>query len=96
MPKGYMDWRKEFGALLQQAKPPTFPGPVELHLWFDSDDVMIAVKSLEGVARPKHVRADLDNLIGAVMEVLEDQGIIENDRMVLRIVASSAVKEDER
>jgi Holliday junction resolvase RusA-like endonuclease len=96
MPADYRKWRREFGALLEQAKPPNFPGPVELHLWFDTDDVTISVKSLEGVARPKFVRADVDNLVGAVMEVLEDKGIVTNDRMVLRIVASAAVKEDER
>ena len=90
MDRKYMEWRKTFGALLTMGagKAPSFGDkPVELRLVFGTDHVSIAIMEMPTGKRPKHVRADLDNLVGAVMEVLEDQGVIVNDRQVVKLTA---------
>jgi Holliday junction resolvase RusA-like endonuclease len=87
MPADYRAWREEFGWLLKAEKPPHFTGSVELHLGFHTDGVQIVMTELDDATRPKHVRADLDNLIGGVMEILEDVGIVDNDRQVVMVTA---------
>lgn len=89
MPKDYMAWRDEFGWLLKAEKPPHYgTRNIELHLGFQSGGVQIVIIPID-VTRPTHVRADLDNLIGSVCEVLEDLGIVENDRQVVKIIATA-------
>lgn len=88
MPKEYMAWREEFGWLVKSQKPPSFSGSVELHLGFHTDGVQIVIIELDDATRPKYVQADLDNLVGGVMEVLEDVQVLTNDKQVVRIVAT--------
>lgn len=93
MPKDYRHWRNELATLISLHKTPTFDGPVEIDLIFDTDEITMTVRDT-GWLRVKHVRADLDNLIGAVMEVLEDTGIVENDRLVTSIHARFSKREE--
>ncbi len=93
MPKDYMTWRKEFAEAWRELNPPTFAGPVEIVVGFLTEGTSIDIASLAGVKRPKHVRADLDNLIGAVMEVAEDMGVVTNDRNFVSIRAYGYVSE---
>jgi Holliday junction resolvase RusA-like endonuclease len=87
MPADYRKWRDEFAVELARLKPPAYQGPVALRLDFQTDGVRIHMDAFDGV-RPKHVRADLDNLVGAVMEVLEDAGVVGNDRQIMFLEAS--------
>ena len=94
MPKAYMKWRKDFGILLKSEITRTggsrgFDGPVEVYLSFYGHGVRIQVIPVTSQRR-KHVRADIDNLIGAVMEVLEDIEVVSNDSKVHRVVATVA------
>lgn len=95
MPKEYMTAREEFGWLWKSQKPPHFSGPVEVRLGFHTDGVRITLVGLEDAPRPKHVRGDLDNLIGFIMEVMEDIGVVDNDRQVHKIVATCYEAKDE-
>jgi len=87
MPPEYQAWREEFGWLVKSQKPPRFSRAVELHLGFHSDGVQVVMMELEDAARPKYVQGDIDNLIGGVMEVLEDVGVINNDKQIVKVTA---------
>ena len=88
MPPKYQAAREEFGWLWKSQKPPVFSGPVELHVGFHTDGVQIVLMELDDAVRPKHVQGDLDNLIGFVLEVAEDIGVVKNDKQIVRIVAT--------
>ena len=76
MPQEYQDWREMFGHLLRAERAPTFgAAPVEVHLELD---------------RPTHVRGDIDNLIGGVLEVLEDTHVVDNDKQIVKVIATVA------
>ena len=93
MPKDYQSWREAFGMLMTTGRNPA-PQlgdlPIALELEFGTEAVKVSLFEQPTAKRAKHVRADVDNLIGAVMEVLEDQGIVTNDRQVMLVVASVA------
>jgi Holliday junction resolvase RusA-like endonuclease len=97
----YMEWRKDFGKLLKSeitkaGSSRGFLGPVEVYLSFYPHGVRIQVMDSMTVRR-KHVRGDIDNLVGGVMEVLEDIKVVTNDSMIHRVVATVAKHEaDER
>ena len=100
MPKDYMKWREDFGVLLKSEiarvrSQRRMVGPVELYLSFYAHGVRIQIVEATSIRR-KHVRADIDNLIGGVMEVLEDMEVVTNDSKVHRVVANVAdnVKEE--
>jgi Holliday junction resolvase RusA-like endonuclease len=101
MPPEYAEWRKDFGTLLKSALNKAkgehkFIGPVEVYLSFYPHGVRIQVMDSMTVRR-KHVRGDIDNLVGGVMEVLEDIKVVTNDSMIHRVVATVAEHEaDER
>jgi Holliday junction resolvase RusA-like endonuclease len=101
MPPEYQQWRKDFGTLLKSEitrgdYERSFIGPVEVYLSFYPHGVRIQVMDSMTVRR-KHVRGDIDNLIGGVMEVLEDTQVVTNDSMIHRVVATVAKHEaDER
>ena len=94
MPKDYMKWREDFGILLKseiarvKSQRRTI-GPVELYLSFYAHGVRIQMVEVRSVRR-KHVRGDVDNLVGGVMEVLEDIEVVTNDSKVHRVVANVA------
>ena len=94
MPKGYMKWREDFGTLLKVEiarvrSQRRIIGPVEVYLSFYGHGVRIQIIEVATVRR-KHVRGDIDNMIGAVMEVLEDIEVVTNDSKVHRVVATVA------
>lgn len=73
MPRPYQDWRKLFCAL---CKPPGSPLTGDL-------SVSLLVQTKSGKMRP-----DLDNVLGAVLDALQDAGVIANDRSVAAFTAS--------
>jgi Holliday junction resolvase RusA-like endonuclease len=75
MPRDYMAWRQRFIALCVQHGRPTVPLAGRLSL-----SVGITTKS--GKMRP-----DLDNVVGAIQDALQDARVIKNDRDVRNISA---------
>ena len=89
MPQEYQDWREMFGHLLRAERAPTFgAAPVEVHLEFDTDEVAITIQEIPDAHRPTHVRGDIDNLIGGVLEVLEDIHVVDNDKQIVKVIAT--------
>ena len=89
MPRPYREWRQDFGQLLMLQHPRIYrEQPIGLEVEFGSDEVRIKTYPLFEAIRPKHVRADVDNLIGGVMEVLEDIHVVENDKQIYVVKAS--------
>jgi Holliday junction resolvase RusA-like endonuclease len=94
MPVDYQEWRRDFAMLLKSEitrgdYPRKHAGPVEVYLSFYPHGVRIQVMDSMTVRR-KHVRGDIDNLIGGVMEVLEDTQVVTNDSKIHRVVATVA------
>ena len=87
MPKEYREWKDLVAEHLRiSAKGSVFEGPVRLHLTFDTDEIDMTIISVDKT-RPKHVRADIDNLIGGVMDALELSGVVVNDKQVIEVQA---------
>lgn len=79
MPKAYTEWKKAVGMIMAlRMKPLT--GRVQVSMVFHSDHFTISVNKTE---KERHGRADLDNLIGGVLDALVDAGVIEDDRDVV-------------
>ncbi len=90
MPKDYQLWRR---AMIEELRIKTsarhhdIEQPVRLVVSFGSDHIELELEPIHD-ERPKHMRrSDLDNLVGAVMEVLQDSGILVDDKWVHEIHA---------
>ena len=84
MPSEYMEWRENVAQVLalQGVK---LEGRVKLTVVFGKQQIWMTVSETD---MTRHGRADIDNLTGALMEALEDSGVIANDRDVVTIIAS--------
>ena len=94
MPDDFQQWRTDFGLLLvseinRTKQTRRMEGPVRLTLEFRTDGVVVGIAP-QDTTRPTHVRGDIDNLAGGIMEVLQDQQIIDNDSKVHRLYANVA------
>lgn len=89
MPPDYMEWKKSvFDELLAQGLPQAgkIEGNLKLIVRFGSDFMDLQLFKLDEV-RAKHVRADVDNLVGGIMDALQDAGIIVNDAQIVAVEA---------
>lgn len=72
---------------LEQVEPgETLKDPVTLFIDVMEDGVEVGVWTEHEKMRPKGVRGDIDNYAKAVLDVLQESGVIENDRQVQRLV----------
>lgn len=89
MPQRYMDnktmlaWAIKAGATKSNPLP-EFKGPVRMVVQFSSTQIGIEIWEADNT-RPKGVRGDIDNLLGTITDVLQDMGIIVNDREIYGI-----------
>jgi Holliday junction resolvase RusA-like endonuclease len=92
MPEPYMAWKKKVGNLIIEAKIPreNFEGPVALEVIFGRENTWIQIVPISTfTVRPKGLKLnDLDNLVGGIMDALQDCNVIKNDVQVLQIDAS--------
>lgn len=72
MPKPYQDWRRRFVGMVDHGAAPMGE---EIH-------VGLVVITKSGKMRP-----DLDNVLGAVLDALQDANVIANDRGVVAFSA---------
>ncbi len=87
-PQRYRDWKGEAAIRLRMQTDARFDGPVAVTVVVGADGIMVTVEPTE-VPRPRGVRGDLDNIAGkAVLDALQDAGILANDSLVHRLVAS--------
>jgi Holliday junction resolvase RusA-like endonuclease len=84
MPKPYVDWKKEVVTYLQsQPSVKTLQGPVSLLVKFlpDKIEMMIAESPVD-----RHGRGDIDNLLGGLMDALQDAEVYKNDSQIQRVM----------
>lgn len=88
MPDDYVEWKENVAEYLRYF-PGMIEGPVMIELEFSEKKVNVSVIPVVGeFQRDKHVRGDLDNLIGGVMDAMQDAGTIVNDSQVVAVRAS--------
>lgn len=88
MPPEYMEWKQNIVDLLAYDKR-IVEGYCHLEMEFTKLEVFVRVIPITyDYQRDKGVRGDLDNLVGGVMDALQDAGLIDNDERVVGIDAS--------
>ena len=96
MPTHYTEWKEAIAANLQTQglvggsgyiyQGEQITQPVKLYARFSSDTIGLQLVAVP-IVRPKYVRGDLDNLVGGLMDALQDAGILSNDSLVVSIDA---------
>jgi len=87
MPKEYMEWKVAVGQALKELKVPAdeYEGAVALEVIFGRYDMWVQVVPVNDT-KPKGLkRNDIDNLVGGVMDALENYGIYKNDAQVVSL-----------
>ena len=95
MPADYTDWKEAVGwALKEQGiEPAQIEVPLNVHVIFKEDEMLVQLFQVEKT-RPKGTTGDLDNLIGGLLDALQDYGLIKDDRQVQEIWTRFGVEED--
>lgn len=79
MPKEYMEWKENVAGFMALQKLPSLQGNVALDVTFKKTGFVV-------IAAETKIRrfgsADIDNLIGGVMDAIQDAGGYRNDRQV--------------
>lgn len=92
-PKWYDEWRADFGRLITGSVK--FRKPVAVSIVFTVDSVRVEISDDEGgVSVPegsrvvvRGLRGDLDNYVKAVLDALQDRGVLTNDSLVVELHA---------
>lgn len=91
MPKDYTQWKSnvvEYLDLMASTSNSHFDGPVEINCTFYEEGALVSISAVEEeYQRAKHVRGDIDNLVGGIMDALQESTLIDNDSQVVRITA---------
>jgi Holliday junction resolvase RusA-like endonuclease len=88
MPKKYVDWKEAVAAELlllghsDNMIGNTIEGNLKMYTRFGSDFMELQLVKVEHV-RAKHVRGDIDNLNGGLMDALQDAEVIVNDAQIV-------------
>jgi hypothetical protein len=88
MPPDYMQWKENVGVELLRLGRSTgvvgdgIAGNLRMITRFGSDFMELQLIRVEHV-RAKHVRGDIDNLNGGLMDALQDAGVIVNDAQII-------------
>lgn len=83
-PSEYTQWKRQVAEYLgyqQQVKK--IEGPVSLMVTFTPNDMMVSLFPKPDIER--FGRSDLDNLLGGVMDALQDADLIDNDNKVVMV-----------
>jgi len=84
MPKEYTEWKDAVAEVVAAERVPALSGPLSLLLTFKKGSVEVTMA--EG-APPRFGQGDIDNLIGGVMDALQDAGCFKNDIQIARVIA---------
>lgn len=88
MPPKYVEWKKNVAQYLGYQSR-RVEGPVSLYFIFTEGHVHVRVVPIvENYQRDKGVKADIDNLIGGVMDAMEEAGTLVNDSQVVHVTAT--------
>jgi Holliday junction resolvase RusA-like endonuclease len=91
-PREYTEWKGNVAEYIAAATREKFEGPVKVSMEFYSDEVAVIIQEYTSadsaqMVRAKYVTADIDNLVGGVMDAMQDSGLIENDKQVVNVSA---------
>ncbi len=88
MPKDYVEWKQAAGYLIRGAlkkqRIPEFVGRIRMDIVFDKKGFLLVI---EGTDNNRFGNADLDNLVGAVLDACQDCKVIHNDRDVIELTS---------
>lgn len=84
MDKEYVEWKEAVGEVVVAQRLPVLSGPLSLVVKFYSDRVELMLS--EG-APPRFGQGDIDNLLGGLMDALQEAGVYKNDIQIARIQA---------
>jgi Holliday junction resolvase RusA-like endonuclease len=86
----YLTFRQEVARELKAAKikQMEIDYPVSIEAQFRSGGFHMQIRPIVGwenytIERPTHVRGDVDNMLGGVMDALQDYGLLHDDKHVL-------------
>ena len=91
MPKEYTEWKAAVAEVVAAKRVAVLSGPLSLMVRFKKESVEVIMS--EG-APPRFGQGDIDNLVGGLMDALQDAGCFKNDIQVARLQAE-IVKETE-
>ena len=83
MPKEYMEWKEAISDFLRLQKLPTMTGSCSLVVKFYKDRIELMMAESD---QSRFGKSDIDNLLGGLMDALEDAGIYKNDIQVQRVL----------
>lgn len=88
MPKEYMEWKEMIGQFIAITDKGSIEGPVICRFEFGTDTTGVSVIPINHeYPRALHVKGDIDNLSGGVMDALQDGGVFANDSQVVKLEA---------
>jgi len=88
MPPDYVAWKEELATYLVEhgVAGAGIDHPVKLFVQFESNRIGMQLVPLHNAVRPKYLGTmDIDNMVGAVMDGLQDADVIDNDRLVYEL-----------
>lgn len=96
MPRDYRDWKTLVAHLLAlKNRKGVFEGPVAVDIQIGKDEMLVTVTELpENQTRIDGTLGDIDNLYGAVLDAMQEGGVIRNDKQV--IVLSGQIETREK
>jgi len=85
MPAKYMAWKEQLGNELRRLGLSSLElsNSMSLEVVFGSDAMWVQLRELKDFRRAKHVTADIDNLMGGLMDGLQDAGVIADDKFIV-------------
>ena len=60
-------------------------GPLSLDAVFGTDGMWFQLRPVPGHVRAVHVQADVDNLLGGLMDALQDATVYEDDKQIVEV-----------
>ena len=92
MPADYEAWKSRVQEQLaiQGVKAHNLDVPMRLEAMFGTDYIEFQLFPEPWHQRAKHVKADIDNLSGGLMDALEQGNIIDNDKLIICLDARVA------
>ncbi len=88
MPANYTAFKEKISIeMLDRGLIPSIPhaGPLSLEAIFGTDGMWFQLRPVPGHERAKHMKADVDNLLGGLMDALQDATVLEDDKQIIEV-----------
>jgi Holliday junction resolvase RusA-like endonuclease len=84
MPKEYMEWKESVADFIKLQRVPSLSGAVGMDISFRKSGFVVVASETQ---LKRYGRSDIDNLMGGVMDAVQDGGGYKNDSQVAGIRA---------